>query len=191
VCSPDSHFRARAHIFAARPCGKCAPAQNDPSNNNTLQGSPAANAAPTVNAAARMVDYKEHAEERRQERLQRFRDINRNNTELSTAVRFPVVLADPPYFFETYASADANERAPEYPTMTVQEISALPVRELATDARRLVPVVPIRILNPTSSFSDTDSNTLSDLGGLLVTNPSIALRPPSPGFCLVTKTESK
>jgi len=30
--------------------------------------------------------------------------------------------------------------------------------------------------NPTSSFSDTDSNTLSDSGGLLVTNPSHLLR---------------
>jgi N6-adenosine-specific RNA methylase IME4 len=49
-------------------------------------------------------------------------------------LRYPIVLADPPYYFEGYTSAEAYDRAPHYPTMRIDQICALPVRDLATDA---------------------------------------------------------
>lgn len=40
-----------------------------------------------------------------------------------------VLLADPPWKFKTF-SADPGDRAPDYKTMTIEEIMALPVNEL-------------------------------------------------------------
>lgn len=45
--------------------------------------------------------------------------------------RFATILADPPWHFETYG--DESDRAPEYPTMSLDEIAALPVADLAAD----------------------------------------------------------
>lgn len=42
---------------------------------------------------------------------------------------FPVLLADPPWYFET-RSDDGREKCPQYRTMSVEEICALPVKML-------------------------------------------------------------
>jgi N6-adenosine-specific RNA methylase IME4 len=79
----------------------------------------------------------ERTEVRRTERLQQIVEIAKGNTALSTTVRYPIVLADPPWFFETYTSEVAHERAPPYPPMTIEEICALLVGDLATAAAML------------------------------------------------------
>jgi N6-adenosine-specific RNA methylase IME4 len=75
----------------------------------------------------------ERAEVRRGERLERIAEISKGNTALSVTARYPVILADPPWYFEGYTTEEAYERAPKYPTMRLEELCALPVAELATD----------------------------------------------------------
>jgi N6-adenosine-specific RNA methylase IME4 len=75
----------------------------------------------------------ERTEERRTERFQALAEIAKGNTPLPNGKRYPVILADPPWFFETFTSAEAYDRAPQYPTMRLADICALPVPDLATD----------------------------------------------------------
>jgi N6-adenosine-specific RNA methylase IME4 len=42
-----------------------------------------------------------------------------------------LIAADPPWKFETFVADEPGDRAPEYPTMTTEQIMALPVNELA------------------------------------------------------------
>jgi N6-adenosine-specific RNA methylase IME4/Trp operon repressor len=69
--------------------------------------------------------------DRRQERLA---EISAGNRELGTAVRYPIIYADPPWRYEN-PPIGASGRSIEnhYPTMTLDEIRALPVAELATE----------------------------------------------------------
>jgi N6-adenosine-specific RNA methylase IME4 len=74
------------------------------------------------------------ASEQREKRLENIANIAKGNEELSISVRYPVIYADPPWRYEN-PPIGATSRAIEnhYPTMTLEEICALPVRELATD----------------------------------------------------------
>lgn len=76
----------------------------------------------------------EKAVTRRAERLEKIAEISKGNAELSTAVRYPIIYADPPWRYEN-PPMGGNNRSIEnhYPTMTLEEICALPVRDLATD----------------------------------------------------------
>jgi N6-adenosine-specific RNA methylase IME4 len=69
----------------------------------------------------------------RTERLDRIAEISKGNVNLSTAERYPIIYADPPWRYEN-PPIGATSRAIEnhYPTMTLEEICALPVSELAT-----------------------------------------------------------
>lgn len=76
----------------------------------------------------------EKAAVKREERLDRLAEISKGNTELSTAVRYPIVYADPPWRYENPPMGGTNRSIENhYPTMTLEEICALPVGELATD----------------------------------------------------------
>lgn len=70
----------------------------------------------------------------RGERLQKIDEISRGNTALDTATKYPVIYADPPWRYEN-PPMGAGNRAIEnhYPTMTLEEICAMPVAELAAD----------------------------------------------------------
>jgi N6-adenosine-specific RNA methylase IME4 len=70
-------------------------------------------------------------EQRRAERTQKLAEISRGNVELGTDTTYPVIYGDPPW---RYQHAESESRAIEnqYPTMELDEICALPVRELAT-----------------------------------------------------------
>jgi len=70
----------------------------------------------------------------RNERLAKIAEIAAGNSELSVAKRYPIIYADPPWRYEN-PPIGATSRAIEnhYPTMTLEEICALPVNELATD----------------------------------------------------------
>jgi N6-adenosine-specific RNA methylase IME4/ParB-like chromosome segregation protein Spo0J len=72
-------------------------------------------------------------EERRAGRIARIAAISNANSPLPQDRKYPVILADPPWFFETYTRDEASHRAPNYPTMKLEEICALPVRDLATE----------------------------------------------------------
>ncbi len=67
-------------------------------------------------------------------RLDRIAEISRGNRELDVATRYPVIYADPPWRYEN-PPIGATSRAIEnhYPTMTLEEICAMPVGELAAD----------------------------------------------------------
>jgi N6-adenosine-specific RNA methylase IME4 len=56
------------------------------------------------------------------------------NAPLPRDRRYPVILADPPWPYQAYNSASGMERAAEahYPCMSIEDICALPVADLAT-----------------------------------------------------------
>lgn len=72
--------------------------------------------------------------ERRVERLERIAEISKGNAELGTAEKYSVIYADPPWRYENPPMGGGNRSIENhYPTMTLDEICALPVRDLATD----------------------------------------------------------
>ena len=71
---------------------------------------------------------------RREERLDNLAEIAKGNDELDTSVRYPVIYADPPWRYENPPIGGSNRSIENhYPTMTLDEICAMPVKELATD----------------------------------------------------------
>jgi N6-adenosine-specific RNA methylase IME4 len=68
---------------------------------------------------------------RREARLD---EINANNRPLDTGIRYPIVYADPPWRYEN-PPIGASGRSIEnhYPTMTLDEICALPVSEVGAE----------------------------------------------------------
>lgn len=75
----------------------------------------------------------EKAAARRVERLDNLAKISKGNRDLATDTKYPIIYADPPWRYEN-PPIGATSRAIEnhYPTMTLEEICALPVGELAT-----------------------------------------------------------
>jgi N6-adenosine-specific RNA methylase IME4 len=69
--------------------------------------------------------------ERRAERVERIQAITANNTALDTERPVPILLADPPWQYE---HVNVASYAPEnhYPTMTLDDICAPPVKDAAT-----------------------------------------------------------
>lgn len=92
--------------------------------------------APTkseIYAAAKQLRAGDTAK-RREVRLDNIAEIAKGNRELGTDVRYPIVYADPPWRYEN-PPIGASSRSIEnhYPTMTLEEICALPVSAMATD----------------------------------------------------------
>ena len=75
-------------------------------------------------------------EVRRAERTERLAATCNQNSPLPNDRRYAVLYADPPWHFEVYNEESGVERAAgnHYPTMSLEEICALPVSHLATDA---------------------------------------------------------
>jgi N6-adenosine-specific RNA methylase IME4/ParB-like chromosome segregation protein Spo0J len=76
----------------------------------------------------------EKAVERRTERIERIEEISKGNAPLLTPRRYPIIYADPPWRYEN-PPIGATSRAIEnhYPTMTLEEICALPVADIAAE----------------------------------------------------------
>jgi N6-adenosine-specific RNA methylase IME4/ParB-like chromosome segregation protein Spo0J len=74
-------------------------------------------------------------EQRRSERVQRLAKIAEANSALPSGRRYPIILADPPWYFEVYNSVSDTGRTAEshYPCMQTEDICKLPVANLATD----------------------------------------------------------
>lgn len=68
---------------------------------------------------------------RREERIERIAEIAKGNLELDTTVRYPVLYADPPWQYE-HSESESRAIENQYPTMSLSDICALPVGELAT-----------------------------------------------------------
>jgi len=67
------------------------------------------------------------------EREERIANIARGDSPLDAApAHYPVIYADPPWRYE-HAVSTSREIENQYPTMTLDEICALPVSEIATD----------------------------------------------------------
>lgn len=76
----------------------------------------------------------EEAVVRREERLEKIAEISKGNSGLATDVRYPIVYADPPWRYENPPMGGTNRSIENhYPTMTLEEICAMPVADLATD----------------------------------------------------------
>jgi N6-adenosine-specific RNA methylase IME4/ParB-like chromosome segregation protein Spo0J len=69
---------------------------------------------------------------RRAERIEKLVEISKGNAALGTAQRFPVIYGDPPWRYE-HAISDSRVIENHYPTMSLEEICALPMAKLATD----------------------------------------------------------
>ena len=76
----------------------------------------------------------EKAKARRDQRIARIAEISRGNRDLDIDQTYPVILADPPWKYDGAPFFGAWDRNAEnhYPTLTLDEICALPVRDLAT-----------------------------------------------------------
>lgn len=93
----------------------------------TPEGQKEAEAVVKANRAQRSV-------QRRQERLEKIEEISKGNSELNTSRKYPVIYADPPWRYEMPAMGGTNRSIENhYPTMTLEEICAMPVSELAAD----------------------------------------------------------
>jgi N6-adenosine-specific RNA methylase IME4 len=76
----------------------------------------------------------EKQEQRREERLDNIAEISKGNRDLGTTTRYPIIYADPPWRYENPPIGASNRSIENhYPTMTLDEICALPVSNLATD----------------------------------------------------------
>jgi N6-adenosine-specific RNA methylase IME4/ParB-like chromosome segregation protein Spo0J len=82
-------------------------------------------------------------EQRRVARLQKLVEVSKGNTDLPTARRWPILLADPPWRYEHQLfSSTWKDIEDHYPTLTLEEICALPVAEIASENALLFLWVP-------------------------------------------------
>jgi N6-adenosine-specific RNA methylase IME4/ParB-like chromosome segregation protein Spo0J len=74
------------------------------------------------------------ATKRRRERVEKLAEIAKGNKELGSKQKYPIIYADPPWRYENPPMGGDNRSIENhYPTMTLEEICALPVSDLATD----------------------------------------------------------
>jgi len=71
-------------------------------------------------------------EKRRRERIAAVASMAQPAPELPTGRRYPVIYADPPWRYE-FVESECRAIENQYPTMELEAICALPVREIATD----------------------------------------------------------
>jgi N6-adenosine-specific RNA methylase IME4 len=73
------------------------------------------------------------AQVRREERVEKIAEISRGNAPLPTdaPTKFPILCADPPWRYE-HVKTENRAIENQYPTMSLEEICALPVGDLAT-----------------------------------------------------------
>lgn len=113
--------------------GKTYPAQQAPKPAPPISLFVPGNEALDADAAEATVKEirQERREEIRHERVEKIVEIAKGNAPLKTPVRYPVVYADPPWRYE-HSKTVSREIENQYPTMTIDEICALPVSDIAT-----------------------------------------------------------
>jgi N6-adenosine-specific RNA methylase IME4 len=71
---------------------------------------------------------------RRAERFEKLADMSKANPVLGSAFgRYPVIYCDPPWRYDTGSTDPDRDIENQYPTMTLDDICALPVDDIATD----------------------------------------------------------
>ena len=74
------------------------------------------------------------ADTSRNARLEKIAEISKGNSELGTERRYSVIYADPPWRYENPPMGGTNRSIENhYPTMSLEEICALPVGDVATE----------------------------------------------------------
>jgi N6-adenosine-specific RNA methylase IME4/ParB-like chromosome segregation protein Spo0J len=75
------------------------------------------------------------AADRHADSIKRIAEISKGTRGLPSGQRYPLIYADPAWYFAAYDSVTGNARNPEghYPCMRTEDICAMPVRELATN----------------------------------------------------------
>jgi N6-adenosine-specific RNA methylase IME4/ParB-like chromosome segregation protein Spo0J len=82
-------------------------------------------------------------EQRRVERLQRLVEASKGNADLPIGRKWPILLADPPWQHEHQLfSSTWKDIKDHYPTLTLEQICALPVAEIASENALLFLWVP-------------------------------------------------
>jgi len=72
------------------------------------------------------------SERRRTERIEKIKEISESNTPLElVSRRYPIVYADPPWRYD-YAETENRAIENQYPTMTLDDICAMPLKEITT-----------------------------------------------------------
>ena len=72
------------------------------------------------------------SEAKREERIERIAQIATGNTHLDTGRKYPVIYCDPPWRYE-FAESETRAIENQYPTMDLEAIKRLLVRDLATE----------------------------------------------------------
>jgi N6-adenosine-specific RNA methylase IME4 len=70
--------------------------------------------------------------DRRRVRVEKLAKISKGNSDLEADRRYPIIYGDPPWRYE-HAVSDSRAIENHYPTMSLEEICALPVADLATE----------------------------------------------------------
>jgi N6-adenosine-specific RNA methylase IME4 len=116
--------------------GNSAHRKKSAKENNERETGSAGNPARALSGAqaAKIVQRRETGRLEHAARIARIAEISKGNADLPTGVRFPVIYADPPWRYENPPMGGGNRSIENhYPTMTLEEICALPVGDLAAD----------------------------------------------------------
>lgn len=74
----------------------------------------------------------EKRSENRQARIEKLVEISKENKPIQTEKKYNVILADPPWRYE-YSQSDIRKIENNYPTMDIDEICELPIKNIASD----------------------------------------------------------
>jgi N6-adenosine-specific RNA methylase IME4/ParB-like chromosome segregation protein Spo0J len=72
------------------------------------------------------------SEAKREERIERIAEIAVGNRDLNTGKTYPVVYADPPWQYD-YSPTEVRAIENHYPTMSLEQIKALPISNIVSD----------------------------------------------------------
>lgn len=86
------------------------------------------------------------AEQKRAERIELLVAATKGNAPLGLSQKYSIILADPPWRYEHPTFSLSRDIEQHYPTLTLDEICALPVADLAADNSMLFLWVPPAIL---------------------------------------------
>lgn len=82
-------------------------------------------------AAAKEIKAKK-AHETRKKRIETIVEISRGNQFLTSEKKYSVIYADPPWRYD-YTETESRAIENQYPTMSIEEICAMPISNIATD----------------------------------------------------------
>lgn len=119
--------------------GEKSPPQRKPPNETADKETPSGESSPAwfndeKIDPAKLAKTRSNTHSKRTERLETIEEISKGNAPLVTDRRYPIILADPPWRYENPPIGGSNRSIENhYPTMTLEEICALPVAEIAAE----------------------------------------------------------